>query len=329
MPTAFPCCPDIPDRLDAVTERLALRPVKDYAASKQPGEYAMHADRTDLTHDTTRPTTGLPVIPLVLGVALVVIAAAWYLLGTGEPPAQAPPAPAEPAVVAKPTPAPPPPAPDIPEPAPEPVAPVEPLEPEIPAPPPLKLEESDMPVREALASEVAGTPLAPALDNQELLTRAASLIDATSQGRMFHQVLKLPPPEASFSVIEIDGAAYIDPDSFQRYDAYAQAIAGVDPATVASAFHNFRPLLEEAYAALGYEGAEMDNALVRALDQVIAAPVLDEPAPLERDVTTWHYVDPALEELPSLSKQLLRMGPENQALIQAKARAIREALLAP
>jgi hypothetical protein len=289
----------------------------------------MHADKRELDDDTARSTAGLPVIPLVLGVALVVIAAAWYLLDTDETATSEPPAPAEPAVAARPAPPPPPPAPDIPEPEPEPVAPAQPDEPEAPAPPPLRLEDSDMPVREALVAEVAGTPLAPALDNQELLTRAASLIDATSQGRMFHQVLKLPPPEVSFSVIEIDGGAYIDPDSFQRYDAYAQAIAGVDPQTVAAAFHNFRPLLEEAYAALGYDGDEMDNALVRALDQVIAAPVLDEPARLERDVTTWHYVDPALEELPSLSKQLLRMGPENQALIQAKARAIREALLAP
>ena len=291
----------------------------------------MHADKRDLTDDANRSTTGLPVIPLALGVALVVIAAAWYLLDSGEPPAPEPPA--EPAVAARPAPPPPPPAPDIPEPAPEPepepVAPAQPAEPVTPAPPPLTLEDSDVPVREALMTEVAGTALAPALDNQELLTRAASLIDATSQGRMFHEVLKLPPPEERFSVMEVDGATYVDPDSFQRYDAYARAIAGVDPDAVATAFHSFRPLLEEAYAALGYDGADMDNALVRALDQVIAAPTLDQPARLERDVTTWHYVDPALEELPSLSKQLLRMGPENQALIQAKARAIREALLSP
>ena len=186
-----------------------------------------------------------------------------------------------------------------------------------------------MPVREAMAPQLTGTSLAPVLDNQDLLARAAGLIDATSQGRMFHQVLKLPPPEEKFAVIEVDGAAYIDPDSFQRYDAYAQAVAAVDPDAVATVFHDFRPLLEEAYAALGYEGAEMDNALVRALDQVIAAPTLEEPARLERDITTWHYVDPELEKLPSLTKQLLRMGPENQAIIQAQARAIREALLAP
>lgn len=290
----------------------------------------MQAHNEDHLQNDSRSTGGLPVIPLVLGVALVVIAAAWYFLGTGESPGpEAPPSP-EPAVPAQAAPPAPqlPPAPDIPEQAPEPAEPETRPEPEMPAPPPLTLEDSDVPVREAMATQVAGTSLAPALENQDLLARAAGLIDATSQGRMFHEVLRLPPPEARFSIVEIDGAAYIDPDSFQRYDAYARAIAGVDPGVLATAFHTFRPLLEEAYAALGYDGAEMDNALVRALDQVIAAPVLQAPARLERDVATWHYVDPALEELPSLSKQLLRMGPENQAIIQAKARAIREALLA-
>lgn len=290
----------------------------------------MQADNEDRLSDATR-SAGLPVVPLVLGIALVVIAAAWYFLGSTEQAAPEAPPPAQPAVPAMPAePAPaPPPAPDIPEQLPGSLEPAEPNEPPAPAPPPLTLDESDVPVREAMTDQVAGTALAPALDNQDLLARAAGLINATSQGRIFHQVLALPPPEEQFAVIEVDGAAYIDPDSFQRYDAYAQAIAAVEPEAVASAFHNFRPLLEEAYAALGYEGAEMDNALVRALDQVIAAPTLDAPAPLEKDITTWHYVDPELEKLPSLSKQLLRMGPENQALIQAQARAIREALLAP
>lgn len=290
----------------------------------------MQAHNDDHLQNDSRSSAGVPVVPLVLGIALLVIAAAWYLLDSGESSAPEAPASAEPAVPAKTAPPAPtlPPAPDIPELAPEPVEPQTSPEPEMPAPPPLTLEDSDVPVREAMAAQVAGTSLAPALENQDLLARAAGLINATSQGRIFHEVLKLPPPEASFSVVEIDGAAYIDPDSFQRYDAYVRAIADVDPGTLASAFHTFRPLLEEAYAALGYEGAEMDNALVRALDQVIAVPVLQAPARLERDVTTWHYVDPALEELSSLSKQLLRMGPENQALVQAKARAIREALLA-
>ena len=234
----------------------------------------------------------------------------------------------EPVAAPEPEPEPMPSEPDIPEPEPVPVTeelPEEPNEPE----PALTLADSDEPVQAALAPLVAGSALAPALDNTDLLQRAASLIDASSQGRAFHEVLKLPPPEEKFSVIERDGAHYVNPASFQRYDAYAQAITALDPQLLADAFHSFRPLLEEAYASLGYEEEDMDNALVRALDQVIATPELQHPAQLEKDITTWHYTDESLEELPSLSKLLLRMGPENQALVQAQAKAIRAALLAP
>jgi hypothetical protein len=38
-------------------------------------------------------------------------------------------------------------------------------------------------------------------------------------------------------------------------------------------------------------------------------------------------MDPELEALSSLQKQVLRMGPENSGIIQAKARELRGALL--
>ena len=98
----------------------------------------MQVDNEDRLSDEN-PSSGLPVVPLVLGVALVVIAAAWYFLGTGEPEAPAAPPPPEPAVPAVPAQPAPPPAPDIPEKAPEPVEPAQPIEPETPEPPPLRV----------------------------------------------------------------------------------------------------------------------------------------------------------------------------------------------
>lgn len=41
----------------------------------------------------------------------------------------------------------------------------------------------------------------------------------------------------------------------------------------------------------------------------------------------WVYIDPELEALSSLQKQVLRMGPENSGIIQAKARELRGAVL--
>jgi hypothetical protein len=40
------------------------------------------------------------------------------------------------------------------------------------------------------------------------------------------------------------------------------------------------------------------------------------------------YADPALEILPALQKQLLRVGPDNLRRIKQQARVLREGLLA-
>ncbi len=274
----------------------------------------------------------LPLIPILVVVALAVAALAWYVLAPGKTeldttptpditpvvPAQLPP-PVVPAA---------PPEPDIPEPVetvvePDPNTPIAPPEPE------LTLDASDPVVRKALLPELEGSSLAVALDNDDLLDRAAGLIDATSQGRVFHEVFKLPPPAGKFTVITEGENSYINPENYERYDAYAAAVGQLNPETVASAFHTFRPLLEQAYASLGYQADDLDNALIKALEQVATAPQLQHPAILEKDVTTWHYTDESLENLSPLAKQLLRMGPENQAIIQSQAIAIKKALLAP
>ncbi|QFU74875.1 DUF3014 domain-containing protein [Halioglobus maricola] len=290
-------------------------------------EQPMQADQEDRHFEQEETEGGLPVIPIIIGVGLLVAAAAWFLFSPDDaPPPPPPPAaeitPAEPPALPEPVA---PPEPDIPEP--EVIEDITPEPNEPPPPPPLTLDESDPVVRNEMAPLLADTDLANTLDNDQLLDRMAGLIDATSQGRVFHEVFKLPPPEEKFAVIQQGDTAYIDPASYSRYDGYTQAIATLDTGTLATAFNTFRPLLEEAYAALGYKEQQLDNTLIRALDQVIEAPTLEGPAALEKDVTTWHYVDPELEALSPLAKQLLRMGPENQALLQAQARALREELL--
>jgi hypothetical protein len=46
-----------------------------------------------------------------------------------------------------------------------------------------------------------------------------------------------------------------------------------------------------------------------------------------RREANWVYMDPELEALSSLQKQVLRMGPENADIVQQKARDIRGAML--
>jgi len=272
-------------------------------------------------------SAGLPVLPLAVAILALAGIGIWYFFGKAQEEPAPPPETTEivPAAPVQPLPR----APDIPEPEPEPEAapPAALLEPNEPPQPELTLETSDAALRQQLAPSFNSEVLAPALETDDLIERGTALVNAASQGLVLPKLFPLPPPQGKFTVSAEGDRVYLDPDSYRRYDSYAQAISAIDPATLADTFHQFRPLLEQAYAALGYEAEDLDNALIRALDRVLAAPVLQQPPLLEKDVTTYKFADESLEALNPLAKQLMRMGPENQALVQEQARALRRELL--
>ena len=218
-----------------------------------------------------------------------------------------------------------PPAPDIPPAVPQPEA--KPLE-AMPAAPAITLEDSDMLLRESLGPATESTLLAPMLAQDDLIEHGASLADSFSRGLVPRKMLPISPPTKPFSTIEVDGQSYLDPMSYQRYDSYTNAIMGLDMAQLAASFHRFRPLLEQAYGGLGYSPEEFDNALIRTLDRILGTPEIDQPIAVQRVEAIYKFVDPALEELSPLQKQMIRMGPDNTAKIKQQAAALRGELLA-
>lgn len=263
---------------------------------------------------------------LIAIVVVLVVAGVWYFAGEQE-------APPEPAVAEAPRIAPTapveepqPPAEDIPLAAPPP-PPATQEEPAEPPPPPLTLEESDDVLRYELAGVTESEQLAVALEEDHLVERATAMVDALSRGLLVHKTLPLPRPEEKFAVTGEPEALQIDPASYARYDDHAATVAELDVSALVASFHKMRPLLEQVYATLGYPAEEFDNALIRALDRVLATPELESVPAVEPSGGIYKFTDPALEELAPVQKLLLRMGPENAALVKAKAAELRAALL--
>ncbi len=278
--------------------------------------------------DFGRGRGGPPLIPIVLVLLVAAGLAVYWFYGSGDSEEPAPP----PVVAPQPQPEPPP-APDIPpiEPEAEPAEAVAQPAPEPePVPEPvLTLETSDEVVVEELSAAGADELLANGLTYESLVDRGAALVESLSRGQVPHKLLRINPPQEKFSVQEQGDVLYLDPASYRRYDDYADAVASLDTEQLAGMFHHLRPLLEQVFEAQGFPADEFDNTLIRALDRIIAAPSLAEPPQVKSGIKSYKYVDPELEGLPELEKQLLRMGPENTAKIQAQARALREALLGP
>jgi hypothetical protein len=127
-------------------------------------------------------------------------------------------------------------------------------------------------------------------------------------------------------VVERGSRAFVDPASYRRYDEVADAVASVDAQGFARVYRELHPVLDAAYRALGYPEGAFDRATAKALRRIEGVPVQDGDVPVVPAGAVWAFADPKLENLAPVDRQVLRMGPRNARILQAKAREISQAL---
>ena len=204
-------------------------------------------------------------------------------------------------------------------------APVEQTEPTRVAP--LTPEDGDELLRRQLAAAGADSSLHKLISSEHPLDVSAAMIDGLGRGLILRKFSPARPTGQSFSVVKEGGVIYMAPASYKRYDRFAGSVSSLDSGNLADTFHTLRPLYEVAYKKLGLDPGDFDNAIIRALDLVLTTPEIAEPIALQPKSVVYIFADPALESLPILQKQLLRMGPDNIRRIKEQARILREDLL--
>ncbi len=179
--------------------------------------------------------------------------------------------------------------------------------------PPLPtLDESDDFIRELLAPQALPSAW---LEPEQLLRRAATLLDNAAVGSFPKRQMAFLAPEGDFAVIPAGQQYRIDPKSFERFDGVVAALESFEVQTLANLYRRVEPLLTNALAELG-QAQSADALLAKAIAVVADIPRLDDEVRLVRPDVLYRYQDPALEKLGPLQKQLLRMGPDNVARIQ-------------
>ncbi len=183
-----------------------------------------------------------------------------------------------------------------------------------PAIPPL--DDSDAEVRQRLLSLDWRPGLASLFVTEDMLRSFAVQVDNIAQGQLAAGSAVLQPLEQKFTVG--DGAQpQLDEASFKRYQPYVQLLESVKPAQLVALFNRYEPLLQQAYAELGYPDQLFKNKLIEAIDELLATPDVNYPLALERPAVVYIFADPAIEQLPPAQKQMLRLGPDNQRKIKA------------
>jgi hypothetical protein len=150
-------------------------------------------------------------------------------------------------------------------------------------------------------------------------------VDKIAVGSSPGRDLKPAAPKEKFQTLGSGKTLRIDPRSYDRYNAVANAVDAIDPEGAARAYRRLRPLMQQAFEELGYVNLSFDDRFALALGRLVDVPVQEGDVMLRATSVTFQFADPELEALSPAQKHMLRMGPHNMRLVQTKLRAFARA----
>lgn len=186
--------------------------------------------------------------------------------------------------------------------------------------PPLDL--TDPVVRELLRQLSARPELAAWLASDDLIRNLVVSIENVAAGKTPARHLRPLQPSGAFRAEARGETVTIDPRSYSRYDGLADTLESIDPARLAQTYSLLKPRMQDAYRELGHPEGDIDAVTERAIVHLLQTPIPGEAVELGQRGLSYTFSDPALERLTPAQKQLLRMGPRNLRIVQARLRDI-------
>ncbi|MCL1147441.1 DUF3014 domain-containing protein [Shewanella sp. 10N.261.52.F9] len=188
------------------------------------------------------------------------------------------------------------------------------------------LADSDEYVHQKVTAVADGMAIEPLLIEDNVVRQFVVFVDNLAQGELARKVSPLQAPSNSFTVSDIANKTYINPDSYHRYDLYADFLASLNDEELAKTYKEMTPLLSEAFTELGYSKTSFDERLQQAIEVMLDAPIIEQPIELDGVSVNYQFVDPKLEALPNAQKLMIRMGPENSRKVKSALRKLQKQL---
>ncbi|MDH3531359.1 MAG: DUF3014 domain-containing protein [Gammaproteobacteria bacterium] len=252
---------------------------------------------------------------VALTALVILVAGSWYFWSSGidtpdaQPPQETPPAavpdtPRYPVPALQPRPAD---APDL-----------------VPLPP---LDDSDSYFALAL-TDLLGRDIDNALVASGLIEKFVTTVDNLPRSHVAERIRPLTGVPGSFVAEPLGNEYYtIDPANYARYEALIGMATNADIDDAVATYRRFYPLLQEAYVNLGYPDGHFNDRVVEVVDHLLDTPQPEQPVRLIRPHVLYQYADPGLEALSSGQKLMLRMGPDNAALVATLLEQLRTRLV--
>ena len=183
------------------------------------------------------------------------------------------------------------------------------------------LDASDERVRQ-MAAALSRHPLfVRLLATKDLMRTMALVVQQIGEGRTPADSLGVLRPTSRLAIIGQESGR-IDPATYARWTPPTQALTSIDPRDAAQLYVNVKELLDDAYKELGHPNPDFDQAVVQAMDVLIATPDAPADEELLRRPSYFEHTDPALRALRPVQKQYLLLGPDNRHRINDWLRAV-------
>jgi hypothetical protein len=191
--------------------------------------------------------------------------------------------------------------------------------------PPLK--ESDPDVRESLTGLFGAKSISQFLVPESIVRHIVVTVDNLPRRKVAVELRPVKPILGETAIATQGDVTTLAAANSERYEPIMRVLRNMDTKALTDVYFRLYPLFQQSYEDLGYPGQYFNDRLVEVIDDMLRAPDVQGPIQLTQPKVFYEYADPKLEALSAGQKVLLRMGPANEALVKAKLRELRKAVV--
>ncbi len=189
-----------------------------------------------------------------------------------------------------------------------------------------ELEDSDVEMLEQLEPLSESEELSQWAPSDDLARKLTAVAYSLADGEVAYEYLSMPAPEGKFKVSSKDKKTYLNSDNYERYDVYVKAVQALNVDHTVAFYLHYWPLFRSAFVELGEPDKSLQAEVMSAIDLLLETPDVDANIELVRPSVYYKFADKELENLKPTQKLLLRMGPDNRAIVKEKLQAFKKKL---
>ena len=189
------------------------------------------------------------------------------------------------------------------------------------------LEDSDSYMLAAITGLLGNESLMKIFINKNLVQNLVVTIDNLPSMSAPTKVMPIELAGGEFLTAGRDSSLAISVKNAERYDAYMKIVDIVDAKTFVQLYVKSYPLFQQAYEELGYPDKYFNDRLIFVINDLLAAPDVEEPVKLVQPLVVYKYAESPLENSSIGQRIMMRIGSHNADKLKSKLRQIKIELL--